>query len=345
VVLFCADKRGGLQLLIDQATSKFLPLNILIFCIICLVFFTLEFGLSPESRIRKSIDRFTESSLYIVIVWVIFFIEAGRLSAASFLFRTEDFKMLAEKVQALEASTKDEKPVKGPVEFIYLDRAKIESTFDQILPTLQLEQKKVGKKESGTLHASGKIPAVEVGGEHLNEQITEETYTQSEKTLIRKTVDLINKLSDQKLLSVIKTIEIQSPQLSKFDKAVNLIKKSYKLPLPDDQVTTVREELITKYLDQSTTTTFPMNGWILISGTLSVKWLEGKVVFTFNYVPSIPSKVQFFFEIPRSKTAENDVESLLGNDVWDMGVFGKLINKDQKNGNVLYRVQCYAPFR
>lgn len=163
--------------------------------------------------------------------------------------------------------------------------------------------------------------------------------------MIRKTVDLVNYVGRQGLLRTIKTIEIQSTDLSEFDKAVGLVTKTYNLPLPIEQIAKTRRDLIDKNLSQDMAKKFPINAWVEISGVFAVSGQTNTVAMELDYVPTFPKRVVFATILPRVIDVDNDVSSLLAGGSWEMHIFGKIIRKDDIDGNVRYDVLSFAVYR
>lgn len=157
--------RGGLDMLFRAATAQYLTWNILAFGIIALLWFTLEFWASDNSRFQKVTDRFVSSASYIFLVWLIFLVGTVRLFAVGFSIGATDLAQLASKVEQLREGQTSSPVIQGPVDFVFINNVKIDAAYDQTLPQLELEKRTVGIKDSGQISAKAEIPKfAEAGG-------------------------------------------------------------------------------------------------------------------------------------------------------------------------------------
>jgi hypothetical protein len=329
-----------------SAITDFLPLNLLFFGAIALIWFSLEFGLKKDSRVRAVVDRFVNSSIYLLLVWSIFIGAAGRLVYASFQFGAGEIDRIAQKVDQIKETRTEKTLLSSPVEFLYVSDKQVSAAFEQLRPELKLKERTIGLKDAGSVSANATVAEIaSAGGALSRESETKDTYENREKTPVGKSVYLINELYNRGQLSEVKPIEIQSDEVASFDRAAALLQETYGVPLPTERVDKVRDELLAKTLSRSMRDKFPMNSWVVVTGQFLGDREESAVRLRFDYAPSSPQKVFFTCVIPFAGETDNHLRSLEEHRKWSLSVFGKLVHRHEADGMVEFGVNCYAVYR
>ena len=187
-----------------------------------------------------------------------------------------------------------------------------------------------------------KLPRPRLRGEESLQ--SKDEYKAVDPSASAKCFAILNHLDANNSLGQIKSIEIQSKELSAFDDSVALLGKDYSISLPDDQVRQTRQKLILKALAASTTKDFKVNSWFVIQGEFQSVQAPNGLQLVFSYVPSLPEKIKFVC-VPELKLVTDDLREALAADRVNASVFGKITASTSIGENVGYQFTPYAIFR
>jgi hypothetical protein len=232
-----------------------------------------------------------------------------------------------------------------PIELVYADHVRLADIYTQVRGDVKLTEQKISRKGTGEIEGGGKFGIGEAKAKIGREAEESSTFTPVDASDPQKVVKVVEFLHGNKRLLPIRSIELQSQELSELDHAVNVLQVSNGISLSKTPIEERRRALIEENLNRLAPNEFINGSWVVVDGEAKISRNDRILTLRFDYVPSLPDRATFLCNIPlanlkaESPLANKEAKSL------ELKIFGKIGSIDGTPTHARYTLSCYAVYR
>ena len=223
--------------------------------------------------------------------------------------------------------TNYERKIKTPLDFIYINKERVDNLFEQIKPELILREKQLeSQTEEGKEISSGDNPVLTAKRSEKNQNKQTDIYSAVEISDPKKVTELLNHFYSSNTIKEYQTLELSAEDVKKLE-SLRTISQQFHIPYDNTKFVRVYDRVIGESLIKEHSAMKVLSGQVVIKGDFLVSINEDKILLKHNYF-QIDDNNRITFSVSTLKKSEK-ISGALGdagqnNKAMNLSIFGKV---------------------
>ena len=192
-------------------------------------------------------------------------------------------------------------PLAGPTSFIFLSSQNVDSLYGQyepeLIPATIIDEMQKSNQLKGSIKVDEYL-TTEVGRNDLQRRVTE--YKGVSKNSERKLKDLLQYLLTTAFLKRYQDLQASSIEISNLNNAVRLLGTQYGLVINNDQLTRVRDQLLSQEILKLKAELKQLRGLVLVEGDWSVETQQDAYIFRRSFIENVSESLNCELKLKKS---------------------------------------------
>ena len=233
-------------------------------------------------------------------------------------------------------TSKDPKQDKitSPIDFIYINKDRVDNLFEQIKPELILKEKQLeNQSEEDKEISNGDNPIINAKRLEKNQSRQTETYSATEISEPKKVTSLLNHFYSLNAVKEYQTLELSAEDVKKLE-TFRTISQQFQITFDKPKFVQVYNRVIGESLIKEHATMKNLSGQVVIKGDFLISNMSEKTILKHNYI-QIDENNRITFNVATISKTEKTSATLSdagqNNKTMNLNVFGKITRVESNN--------------